>query len=149
MRRYIIAFSIAQALAITTAVALIILADIDLGVGGNLAGTFGSVMVAATLFVRDRRRAPTPVERLQLTWLTFGATFAVSLLAVAILVTATHVLGYAEELEASLEAASKAPWGIWVVAVSIIAIFYWAGIFLTYRCYGPLCERALFKRNAL
>lgn len=137
--RVIRAFAIAQVVAILIPLVLMLF-DVDVGSGTNLAGSFAAAMVGAHVFVKNYGRAPNSDERRRLAWLSLAMSWAISLTMVGLFA----LLAGAAAVEMFKQVIQTLPSAVLIVIVVVISGLYLGAYHVA---YGPLA-RNLEKKLA-
>jgi hypothetical protein len=124
--KYVITFGVVNLALLVGSAILLTLLEIESNSGVTIGALIGSAIAAASKFIKDNGRIPTPSEKTKLVWLSYFASWVVSLFLFGIFVTLTNEGGQLIELMKSINAA------ILVGIIVVLSAFYLGVLSMAY-----------------
>ena len=143
LSRYVVTYSIAQAIAMAIPMALLLI-DVDVGSSANIPGVFAAACLTAYLFVRRIGRAPSRAERHQLAWLCLAAVWIISLTALAALI----LVGGPVFVDSLKQLFGGVSYLLWIGIVLLVCAMFLVIYYLSYGWYAGVVARSLAKKRA-
>ncbi len=105
---------------------LFFLLDVESNSGATIGALMGAGVAAVSRFIQDNKRIPNPSEKTKLVWLSYLASWIVSLILVGVFVVLSGEGGELMEIVKSINVV------ILIVVIVFLSVFYVGALYLTY-----------------